>query len=664
MKAIALIGLNLFLLGLFIFLLTRKELLTFRQDRRWWLTWLAIGIITLMDEFTSIFYVPAEAYRFIGPGALVFIAITSLLIRFMSTRFTEIGEILERNDIIGGGVYSISYLVLGPVISFVAIASIMVDYTITACISAVSAVSNAISFTPYAHSPHIPLLVSLGVLWLVAGLNIAGIKANARFTFGVFILAAFVILNLIVSGLLDFGKLGSPARLHAAVSGVFGEMHRGSWLDHYGTFVSHIAFCILAYSGIESVIQTAGLVKNWHDIRKAYWFLALTVGLTTPLVALLALTAPIDFGRHEMDLIPHFATILNGHAFGVLVAVLAAFTLMMAVNTAFVASSELIERAAERYNFTWLIAVNRRDSLYRIHLMNATFFSGIIFITGAQQALLADMYAIGLLASFCINMGALLIYRYRKGTTEIQYSTTRLGTLILWIILVSCFVFLAAVKVHGTILWAAVTILVLTAGVLVSRRQGPEIKEAFKGDIAADMIAYLIESRERTVHLFFRRGREPKHGMEERAPGLERLEPGISEWNSVYITFYSPRAGAPLKARPNHFRFPLTIQTFFQEMVHILRLMETEFPDRHVVVHIGWPLSSWFDRLSMGVMYLRLLRLPWIFPSFGFIMRYITRVPLPLARLSEGKSAKKTQKKKEPGHNPSSPPTDSGQPPA
>jgi phosphoglycerol transferase MdoB-like AlkP superfamily enzyme len=106
MKIIVLILLNLFLLVLFIFLLTKKELLTFRQNRRWWLTWLAIGIITLMDEFTSIFYVPAEAYRFIGPGALVFIAITSLLIRFMSTRFTEIGEILERNDIIGGGVYS------------------------------------------------------------------------------------------------------------------------------------------------------------------------------------------------------------------------------------------------------------------------------------------------------------------------------------------------------------------------------------------------------------------------------------------------------------------------------------------------------------------------------------------------------------------------------
>ena len=61
----------------------------------------------------------------------------------MSTRFTEIAEILEYNGLIGGGVYSFSYLVLGPMMSFVAVSSIMVDYTLTACISAVSAILNA-----------------------------------------------------------------------------------------------------------------------------------------------------------------------------------------------------------------------------------------------------------------------------------------------------------------------------------------------------------------------------------------------------------------------------------------------------------------------------------------------------------------------------------------
>ena len=629
MKTIVLVALNVTLLGLFIFLLTRRHLLTYHYNRQLWLTWLAVGVITLMDECTSPFFGIAEAYRFIGSGAVVFLALTSVLMRFMSTRYTEISEILEKHNLIGGGVYSFSYFVLGPTVSFIAVASILVDYILTACISSVAAVGNALPFTPFAHSSaEFRLLVALGIIWFIAGLNIAGIKANAWFTFWVFILTAFVMLNLTVSGLVDFGRLGSWPRLQAAFASAADDLGKGSWLTHYENFVTHIAFCILAYSGIESVIQTAGLVRGWRDIHKAYWFLALTVGVVTPLISALALTAPFDMHEHELDLLSHYATLLNGRAFGILVAVIAAFALGMAVNTAFVASSELIERVAQRYGLAWLIAINRRDSLYRVHLMNAVFFSIIVLIAEGQQAILADMFAVGLVASFCINLGALLIYRYRQGTVEIEYHTSRFGTLVLWIILVSCFGFLAVAKVRGTVLWACISFLTLTIGLIVSRRHGPEIKEKHKGDITADMIAYLLESRKHTVHLFFRRGLEPKHGMDERAPGLETLQPGISEWNSVYITFYSPRAGAPPKARPNHFRFALTKNTFFQEMIYILRLMETEFPDRHIVVHLGWPLSSWVDRLSMGIVYLKFLRLPWLFPSFGFILRYMTRVPL------------------------------------
>jgi hypothetical protein len=108
MKIIILLILNLGLAALFIILLRRRDLLSYNHQGRWWLTWLAIGVITLMDEFTSIFYVPAEAYRFIGLSAIVFIAVTSLLIRIFSTRLTEIAEILEYHGLIGGGVYSFS----------------------------------------------------------------------------------------------------------------------------------------------------------------------------------------------------------------------------------------------------------------------------------------------------------------------------------------------------------------------------------------------------------------------------------------------------------------------------------------------------------------------------------------------------------------------------
>jgi len=108
MKAIILPVINLILVGLFIALIRKKGLLTYFQGGKVWLTWLAIAIITLMDELTSVFYAPAEAFRFIGPSAIIFIAFTSLFIHYMTTRLVEIAEILEHHKIFGGGVYSFS----------------------------------------------------------------------------------------------------------------------------------------------------------------------------------------------------------------------------------------------------------------------------------------------------------------------------------------------------------------------------------------------------------------------------------------------------------------------------------------------------------------------------------------------------------------------------
>jgi amino acid transporter len=493
-------------------------------------------------------------------------------------------------------------------VSFVAVSSIMVDYILTACISAVSAIANVTSFFNFSNP--VKMILVLGIIWGVAGLNILGIRENARFTFMIFVAAAFVLVNLIVSGLIHLDA-GSLAQLHKSVKLTAAQLQTGSWSGDYSKFISHIAFCILAYSGVESVLQTAGLVRTWQEIRKAYLFLGLTVGIVTPLVAALALSAPIDFHKHEGDLITHYASMLNGLPFGVLVATLASFTLTMAVNTAFVASSELLERVAHRYSFHWLIAINQRQSLYRIHLLSAAFFSGIILITSGSQSLLADMYALGLIASFCINIGSLILYRYFQGTKEMHYFTNRLGTIVLWIILISCFGFLAYDKHHATLLWAVVTALVMMAGFLVAQKRAPEHKEIAQADTEMDMILRLSESEAPEVHLFFRRSEEPNHK--------------VVKGNEAYITFFSPRVGIPPKSAPNHYRFPLTKISLYHRMVSLLKVVEYELADRQVVVHFGWPLSSWLDRMAMGAMVFNLMRLPRLFPQFEFDIRYIRR---------------------------------------
>lgn len=604
---------NIALIAGFAYLLTRKNLLAYFSNGRWWLTWLSIAIITLMDELTSIFYAPSEAFRVIASHAIVYLAVTSILMRVLSTRMVEIAEILELHGVRGGGVYSFSYLVLGPTVSFIAVASILVDYVLTASLSTVSAIENGMAFFPMPAAGK--FVLELGVIWFVAGLNILGIKENAKITFGIFIVAAIILINLLSAGVLQTDA-HSWERVGHTFSAAAQRFDEGSWSNTYFIIIVSISSCILAYSGIESVVQTAGLVKSWHDIRKAYIFLGLTIGIFTPLLSMIVLSSKIDVSQHETDLIAQFAKMVGGIPFGYIVGILASILLMMAVNTAYVASSELMERVAHRYGFSWIIKTNRRQSLYRIHICSGAFFTFIVFITSGSQKTLAEMYAVGLLASFTINMGCLLIYRYSQGTKDVRgYNTSRIGTFLLFLVMLSCFVYLAYEKPYGTLTWGTVTVVFLVIGLRVAKKRAPEIKQIKQTDVPLNMIFSIAESDTESVHIYFRRPQE-----------TSVIDKSTT---SVFISLYSPRQGIPEKLAPNHYRFANHGQTLYDGMVEILYALNYELPDKKITIHFGWPLSSWFDRLSIGVMVFSIMRLPKVFPRFNFVIEYFGKLIIP-----------------------------------
>lgn len=607
MKPFILIALNVVVIGFFVWLSRKKNLLSTFSDGKWWLTWFSIAILTLMDELTSIFYVPAESYAIVGVSAFVFIILTSILMRFLSNRMVEIAHILELNNIKGGGVYSFSYLVMGPTTSFVAVASILVTYILTAAISTVSAVNNSSSFLNLSDFFSYGLMYA--IIWFVAALNIVGIRENARFTYGIFVVAVLVLLTLLASAMIDTSP-GQGEQMQAGVESVWTNMTGGGLGNGIGFLIFGIASVILAYSGIESVIQTAGLVKSWKSIKKAYFFLAVSVGIFTPILTLFVLTrTDIAYDLHEKDLLTHFATMLNGPWFGVVVTILASFTLIMAVNTSFVASSELLERVAHRYGFAWLSKTNRRESLYRIHIINAIFFSLIITLTAGSQSTLAHMYAVGLLASFSINMGALVWYRYKSGSEAIkEYFTSRTGTVIIFAILVSCFVYIAFHNLAGFLVWFITAVIFLIIGLRVAKKRAPEIIQFHKTDNPMDLTFQIAEAEEPDFHIYFRR---PKDKSE--------INPGK---NHAYITLYSPRLATHEKYGPNHYLFPLQGQGLVSVIHTLIGNLRYDFPDKNITFHLGWPTSSWIDRLSIGVMVLSLLRLPKTFPEYNFVIEY------------------------------------------
>jgi hypothetical protein len=136
------------------------------------------------------------------------------------------------------------------------------------------------------------------------------------------------------------------------------------------------------------------------------------------------------------------------------------------------------------------------------------------------------------------------------------------------------------------------------------------------------MLLYLAESEEQEIHLYIRRSEETDR---------QHLKN-----NEAYVTFYSPRVGGlPPKMAPNHFRFPLTKISLFHRIVSILREVEYEMGDRKVIIHLGWPMSSWLDRISTGVMVFNLMKLPHQFPNFDFDMQYSKRLPAFRGKVAE-----------------------------
>jgi len=234
-------------------------------------------------------------------------------------------------------------------------------------------------------------------------------------------------------------------------------------------------------------------------------------------------------------------------------------------------------------------------------------------VTNGSQAVLAEMYAVGLVASFVINTGSLLMYRYSKGTKNITYHTSRLGTLLLFIILLSTFIYIIIHRPNGTMLWLIITLIVLVAGLRISKRKSPEIQVRKITKSPMDVIFALAEIETKDVHIYFRRPTEKETAEEVK--------------NSLYVSFYSPRTESPEDISKNHISLVIQRRWNLFDMIYgLLKTIEYEFPtEQKLHIHFGWPMSSWLDRISIGVMIYNIIHLPKKFPKFTFHMEYFGR---------------------------------------
>lgn len=152
--------------------------------------------------------------------------------------------------------------------------------------------------------------------------------------------------------------------------------------------------------------------------------------------------------------------------------------------------------------------------------------------------------------------------------------------------------------------------IVLILGIRISKTRAPEIPRRKLTKSPMDVVFKIADIEKDEVNVYFRRPRE-----------AEQTE---SNGNSIFIHFYSPRTEAPDVKNSNSFWIATQERASVLDMIiGLLETIDYELHDaKKINLHFGWPLSSWFDRLSIGIMTYRLIRLPKKFPNFNFVMKH------------------------------------------
>jgi len=151
--------------------------------------------------------------------------------------------------------------------------------------------------------------------------------------------------------------------------------------------------------------------------------------------------------------------------------------------------------------------------------------------------------------------------------------------------------------------------IVLILGIRISRYRAPDIPVRRKTRNVMDLVFRIAEIESKEINIFFRRPLEEEH----------RSAPS----NSIFISFYAPRLDTPAPVQENHFWIAIERRlNLFDMITSVLKTIEYEIPigEKDIHLHFGWPLSSWLDRLSTGIMIHNIIKLPRIFPNFHFHM--------------------------------------------
>jgi amino acid transporter len=357
--------------------------------------------VVFADIGTSVYYTPGILHdQGFGRRSALFVAMTLIVFVLLSLKYAEVAWRYPE----GGGVVNVAARALHPFAGLLGGCFILVDYYLTAAISALSGLLYLAVLAP-ALQP-LAAVGTVVALVVLAALNAVGIKESARIT-GLFaVLAAAGQLAVVVAAAASLGPAGIVRTVQAVGQGPALTLP---------FVVTGYAAAFLAFSGLETIAQLAPSMREPRR-RVAYQAMGFLIGsmaLTSPLLTLWSTTL-LGPKADSSQFISLLGTQVSGAFLGDYVAVSGSLLLIFASNTAiigayhvFIALARMgfLPRGVERRN-RW------RGTPHWAILLAVSVPVLLIVLVGDNVGVLGDLYAFGLLGAFILTCVALDVVRW------------------------------------------------------------------------------------------------------------------------------------------------------------------------------------------------------------------------------------------------------------
>ncbi|MHB8588912.1 MAG: APC family permease [Candidatus Dormibacteraceae bacterium] len=358
--------------------------------------------VVFADIGTSIYYVPGILYGPFRSRSALFVLMTLFVFILLCVKYAEVTWRYPE----GGGVVNVSSQALHPFAGLLGGLFILVDYYLTAALSALSGalyLSVVIpSLTPWAMHVTVGALIALGLL------NLLGIRESARTTAIFVCLAGGGQLAVVVATAIYLGPAGI---LHS-----FSAVTQGPPLTPI-LLITGYGAAFLAFSGLESIAQLAPVMREPRRsvAYRAMGAVVLTMAITSPLLTLWSTTL-LNANSDPNQFISLLGAHVAGRVLGDYVAVSGAMLLVFASNTAIIGAYHVFIALA-RMGFLPRVLEHRNRSRRTPHwaVLAAVALPVVIIIASrGSVTLLGDLYAFGLLGTFVLTCVSLDVVRWRE----------------------------------------------------------------------------------------------------------------------------------------------------------------------------------------------------------------------------------------------------------